>query len=74
MKLWIAAAAVLALCGSLSAQAPTATVPHHAADGTRQIDEVTFTIGDLKREPGYQPRYASHPLRLAVRPTARKAG
>jgi hypothetical protein len=132
MKLWIAAAAVLALCGSLSAQAPTATVPHHAADegeasttgivgwlagrwtappfeivlssdfhrsvygpnarsvrsvtltirpsgdgtftvtnsvrdrsgktvpGTRQIDEVTFTIGDLKRERGYQPRYTSH--------------
>ena len=134
MKLWIAAAAVLALCGSLSAQAPTATVPHDAADegaastagivvpgrlagrwtappfeialssdfhrsvygpnarsvrwvtltirpsgdgtftvtnsvrdrsgktvpGTRQIDEVTFTVGDLKREPGYQPRYTSH--------------
>ena len=28
--------------------------------GTRQIDEVTFTLGDLKREPGYQPRYTSH--------------
>jgi len=28
--------------------------------GTRQIDEVTFTIGDLTREPGYQPRYTSH--------------
>lgn len=28
--------------------------------GTRQIDEVTFTIGDLEREPGYQPRYTSH--------------
>ena len=134
MKLWIAAAAVLALCGSPSAQAPTATVPQHAADegeasttgievpgwlagrwtappfelaltsdfhrsvygpnarsvrrvaltirpsgdgtftvtnsvrdrsgktvpGTRQIDEVTFAIRDLKRDPGYQPRYTSH--------------
>jgi hypothetical protein len=28
--------------------------------GTREIDEVTFTIGDLRREPGYQPRYTSH--------------
>ena len=28
--------------------------------GTRQVDEVMFTIGDLKREPGYQPRYTSH--------------
>jgi len=134
MKLWIAAAAVLALDGPLSAQAPTATAPHQLADesetsttgieipgwlagrwtappfelalssdfhrsvygpnarsvrrvtltirpsgdgtftvtnsvrdrsgktvpGTRQIDEVTFTIGDLKREPGHQPRYTSH--------------
>jgi hypothetical protein len=134
MKLWIAAAVVVALGGSLSAQVPTATIPSHAADegeasntdiavpgwlagrwaappfevalssdlhhsvygpnarsvrqvtltirpsgdgtftvtnsvrdrsgktvpGTRQIDEVTFTIGDLKREPGYQPRYTSH--------------
>ena len=133
MKLWIAAAAVLALGASLSAQVPTATAPHHAADegeasttdivvpgwlagrwtappfeialssdfhrsvygpnarsvrlvtltirpsgdgtltvtnsvrdrsgktvpGTRQIDEVTFTIGDLAREAGYQPRYTS---------------
>jgi hypothetical protein len=32
MKLWIAAAVVVALGGSLSAQAPTATIPHHAAD------------------------------------------
>jgi len=134
MKVWIAAAAALALGGSISAQTPTATVPHPAADegevsttgiavpawlagrwtappleialssdfhrsvygpnarsvrritltmrpsgegtftvtnsvrdrsgrtvpGTRQIDEVTFTIGDLTREPGYQPRYVSH--------------
>ena len=134
MKLWIAAATVLALGGSLSAGGPTATVPLHAADageasttdtvvpgwlagrwtappfeialnsdfhrsvygpnarsvrlvtltirpsgdatftvtnsvrdrsgktvpGTRQIDEVTFTIGDLTREPGYRPRYTSH--------------
>jgi len=29
-------------------------------NGTLQIDEVTFTIGDIKREPGYQPRYTSH--------------
>lgn len=134
MKLWIAVAAVLTLGGSVSAQAPTTTVPHHAADegeasttdivvpgwlagrwtappfevalssdfhrsvygpnarsvrqvtltirpsgdgtltvtnsvrersgktvpGTRQIEEVTFTIGDLRREPGHQPRYTSH--------------
>jgi hypothetical protein len=134
MKLWTAAAVVAALGGSLSAQAPTATVPHHAADegeasntdiavpgwlagrwtappfemtlssdfhrsvygpdarsvrqvaltirpggdgtftvsnsvrdrrgqtvpGTRQIDELMFTIGDLTREPGRQPRYTSH--------------
>jgi hypothetical protein len=134
MKLWITAAAVLALGSSLSAQLSTATVPQHAADegeastidivvpgwlagrwtappfeialssdfhrsvfgpnarsvrrvaltirpsgdgtftvtssvrdrsgktvpGTRQIDEVTFTIGDLKREPGHQPSYTSH--------------
>ena len=133
MKLWIAAAMVVALGGSLSAQVSTETVPHHADDeseasntgiavadwlagrwaappfeialdsdfhrsvfgpnarsvrqitltmrpsgegtftvtnsvrdrsgktvpGTRQIDEVTFTLGDLKREPGYQPRYTS---------------
>ena len=32
MKLWIAAAAILVFGGSLSAQAPTATVPDHAAD------------------------------------------
>ena len=134
MKLWIATTVVMALGGSLSAQAPTATLPGHVADegevsapaiafpgwlagrwtappfevalssdfhrsvygpnarsvrqvtltirpsgdgtftvtnsvrdrsgktvpGTRQIDEVTFTIGDLTREPGHQPRYASH--------------
>ncbi|HET9270114.1 MAG TPA: hypothetical protein VFO31_18190 [Vicinamibacterales bacterium] len=133
MKLWIVAAGVLALAGSVSAQVPTVTASQHAADedrssttdivfpgwfagrwtappfevslssdfhrsvygpnarsvrqvmltirpsgdgtftvtnsvrdrsgktvpGTRQIDEVTFTIGDLKREPGYQPRYTS---------------
>lgn len=133
MKLWIAAAVVAALSSSLSAQAPTATAPHQAADegeppatevvvpdwligrwtappfeitlssdfhrsvygpnarsvrqvtltirpsgdgtftvtnsvrdrtgktvpGTREINEVTFTIGDLKREPGAQPRYTS---------------
>lgn len=28
--------------------------------GTRQIDEVMFRIGDLQRQPGYQPRYTSH--------------
>ena len=28
--------------------------------GTRQIEEVVFTIGDVKREPGYQPRYTTH--------------
>ena len=134
MKLWIAVAAVVALGGSVSAQAPTTTAPHHAADEgepsatdivapgwlagrwtappfevalssdfhrsvygpnarsvrsvtltirpsgggtftvthsvrdrsgktvpcTRQIEEVTFTIGDLKREPGHRPRYTSH--------------
>jgi len=134
MKLWIAATVVMALGGSLSAQAPTATTPPHAADegeasathigapgwfagswtarpfeialssdfhrsvygpnarsvrqvtltirpsgegtftvtnsvrdrsgktvpGTRQIDQVTFTIGDLEREPGSQPRFTSH--------------
>lgn len=27
--------------------------------GTREIDELTFTIGDLAHEPGYQPRYTS---------------
>lgn len=26
--------------------------------GTRQIEELTFTIGGLTREPGYQPRYS----------------
>jgi hypothetical protein len=141
MKLWIAAAAVLALGASLSAQAPTATAPHHAADegessttdivvpgwlagrwtappfeialssdfhrsvygpnarsvrrvtltirpsgdgtftvtnsvrdrngktvpGTRQIDEVTFTVGDLKREPGFQPRYPTHVVKAERR-------
>jgi hypothetical protein len=134
MKLWIATTVVMALGGSLSAQAPTATLPGHAADegevstpaiafpgwlagrwtappfevalssdfhrsvygpnarsvrqvtltirptgdgtftvtnsvrdrsgktvpGTRQIDEVTFTIGDPRREPGGQLRYTSH--------------
>ena len=141
MTLWIAAAAALALGGSLSAQIPTATVPHHAADereasttgivvpgwlagrwtaqpfeialssdfhrsvygpdarsvrrvtltirpsgdgtltvtnsvrdrsgktvpGTREIDEVLFTIGDLTREPGYQPRYTSHIIKAERR-------
>ena len=28
--------------------------------GTREIDEVTFTIADVKRAPGSQPRYTSH--------------
>jgi hypothetical protein len=27
--------------------------------GTREIEEVRFTIGDLTREPGYQPHYTS---------------
>jgi hypothetical protein len=27
--------------------------------GTREIEEVRFTIGDLKQEVGYQPRYTS---------------
>lgn len=27
--------------------------------GTREIDEVQFTIGGLKQEAGYQPRYSS---------------
>jgi hypothetical protein len=134
MKLWIATTVAMALGGSLSAQVPTATAPHHAVDegevsttgnvfpawlagrwtappfeielssdlhrsvfgpnarsvrrvtltirpsgdgtftvtnsvrdrsgktvpGTLEIDEVTFTIGDLTREPGYQPRYIGH--------------
>jgi len=141
MKVWIAAAAALALGGSLSAQIQTATVPHRAADegevstaglvvpgwlagrwtaapfemalssdfhrsvygpnarsvrrvtltmrpsgdgtftvtnsvrngsgktvpGTRQIDEVTFTLGDLKREPGSRPRYTSHIIKAERR-------
>ena len=32
MKLWIATTVVMALGGSLSAQAPTATAPPNAAD------------------------------------------
>ena len=27
--------------------------------GTREIEEVRFTVGDLTREPGYQPHYTS---------------
>ena len=35
--------------------------------GTRQIDEVTFTVGDLKREPGFQPRYPTHVVKAERR-------
>ena len=35
--------------------------------GTRQVDEVTFTVGDLKREPGFQPRYPTHVVKAERR-------
>lgn len=38
-----------------------------AVTGTREIDDVRFTIGDLSREPGYQRRYASRIVRAERR-------
>jgi len=35
--------------------------------GTRQIDELTFTIGDLTREPGRQPRYTARVVKAERR-------
>jgi len=35
--------------------------------GTREVEEVRFTIGDLKRETGYQPRFTSRIVRAERR-------
>jgi hypothetical protein len=35
--------------------------------GTRQIEEVRFTVGDLTREPGYQPHYTGRIVRAERR-------
>jgi hypothetical protein len=35
--------------------------------GTRQIEEVQFTIGDLQPEPGRQPRYTTRIVRAERR-------
>jgi hypothetical protein len=141
MRPWIAVAVAVALGGSLSAQTPTETSPHQAADeeksatnetvfpawmagrwtaspfevtlssdfhrsvygagarsvrlvnltirptgqgtftvsssvrdrsgrtvpGTSEVEEVRFAVGDLKREPGYQPRYTSRIVRAERR-------
>lgn len=50
MKLWIATTVAMALGGSLSAQVPTATVPHHAV--TRLVLGNTPPGGQADRSQG----------------------
>jgi len=35
--------------------------------GTREVEEVRFTVGDLTREPGYQPHYTGRIVRAERR-------